>query len=188
MKKSSKVIIISLVLLTVFALLAVYMAERIQEYLYPREYSEYVTKYSAKYNVPEALIYAVILAESGFDADAKSHVGANGLMQLMPDTLDWLSRLLGEEVPTGDIFDPETNIKYGTYYIRHLIDRFGDTETAIAAYNAGHGRVANWLKDARYSDDGKTLKEIPLAETKNYVNRVNENYKHYIKIYYNGEE
>lgn len=188
MKRSSKVVIVCLVLLMVFALLAVYAAERIQKFLYPREYSEYVTKYSAEYDVPESLIYAVILAESGFDADAKSGAGAVGLMQLMPDTLEWLSRLLDEETPTGDILDPETNIKYGTYYLRHLIDRFGNTETALAAYNAGHGRVANWLKDRRYSDDGKTLKEIPLAETKNYVNRVSGNIKQYKKIYYNGEE
>ncbi len=185
--KKSKLFVICLLLLA-FGVLAVYFADTIEQKLYPREYAEYVSKYSAEYGVEEALIYAVILTESGFDADARSSAGAVGLMQLMPDTLDWLSRLMGEKEPTGDISDPETNIKYGTYYLHHLINRFDDKDTAIAAYNAGHGRVANWLNDTRYSDDGKTLKHIPLDETDNYVNRVNTRYEKYIKIYYNGEE
>ncbi len=188
LKKSVSVIVTCIVALAILAIASFYAVDKIREYLYPREYESYVTKYAAEYNVPEALIYAVILAESDFDANAKSHAGAVGLMQLMPDTLSWLSRLLGESAPTGDITDPETNIKYGTYYLRHLMDRFGSWQTALAAYNAGHGRVTNWLSDSRYTDDGKTLKNIPLDETRNYVNRVADNYEQYKKIYYNGED
>lgn len=186
--KKSKVLAVSITILLVFAIVAVFSVNELQKMLYPREFAGFVTKYSAEYNVPEALVYSVIRIESNFDPKAQSHAGAMGLMQLIPDTLDWLSRLLGEDAPTGEIFDPETNIKYGTYYLRHLYDRFGNWDTALAAYNAGHGRVGNWLKDSRYSDDGVVLKNIPFAETRNYVNRVNDNLEHYKKLYYKDEE
>ncbi len=188
MKKSLSVVLVCLLTLVLLAVCSFFAIGKIKEYLYPREYSDYVTKYATEFDVPEPLVYAVILAESDFEPEARSHAGAVGLMQLMPDTLDWLSRLLDEDAPTGDITDPETNIKYGTYYLRHLMDRFGSWETAVAAYNAGHGRVANWLSDSRYSDDGTTLTNIPIEETRNYVNRVMSNHEQYKKIYYNSED
>ncbi len=183
MKKrvSVAVCVALLVLLAIAAVIAVPMS---REYLYPREYSEYVTRYCEAYSVPEDLVYAVIRTESSFDPNAESRVGALGLMQLMPDTLDWLSRLLDEDAPTGEITDPETNIKYGTYYLRHLYDRFGDWGTAIAAYNAGHGRVAQWLDNPEYSVDGRRLDFIPFQETRNYVNRISDARKHYKELYY----
>ena len=179
---------VCVIILLIFAFVAVFAVGALQKRLYPREYSAFVERYAAEYDVPEALVYSVILAESGFDPNARSHAGAIGLMQLVPDTLDWLSRLLDEESPTGEITDPETNIKYGTYYLRHLYNRFGCWDTALAAYNAGHGRVGNWLKDSRYSDDGVNLKNIPIEETRNYVNKINNNLKHYKKLYYKEEE
>lgn len=183
-RKAAVICTLALILL---AISAFFLIPQIKQYFYPREYSEYVTEYSDEYNVPEPLIYAVIYTESKFDQNAVSSAGAVGLMQLMPDTMDWLSRLKGESAPTGDIADPKTNIKYGTYYLSYLYDRFGNWETAIAAYNAGHGRVGGWLEDSRYSDDGITLKTIPITETKNYVNRVAAAMQEYTEIYYNGE-
>jgi soluble lytic murein transglycosylase len=180
--------VVILILIAVFATLAVLCVDDIEKIFYQREFTEYVTKYSNEFDVPEALIYAVIRTESGFDPEARSSVGAIGLMQLMPDTLDWLSRLLDEEAPTGEITDPETNIKYGTYYLRYLCDRFGNLDTALAAYNAGHGRVASWLTNKEYSDDGITLKSIPFEETKNYVNKVTSDYNTYKKLYYKDED
>lgn len=177
-------IIVCLVVLVAFAVAALVAVPHIRQHFYPREYSDYVTKYCLEYNVPEPLVYAVIQTESRFNPDAVSRVGAKGLMQLMPDTLDWLSRLLGEDYPSGSISDPETNIKYGVYYLRHLYDRFKNWDTALAAYNAGHGRVASWLEDSRYSDDGVILKNIPIEETKNYVNKVNAACQQYKEIYY----
>ncbi len=182
--KRSTVLAICVFALVLMAVAALVVVPMVREYQYPREYTEYVTKYCEMYSVPEDLVYAVIRTESSFNPDATSRVGAKGLMQLMPDTLDWLSRLLDEEKPTGEITDPETNIKYGTYYLRHLYDRFDDWDTAIAAYNAGHGRVTKWLTDKKYSDDGITLKYIPIEETKNYVNRINDTRNQYKEIYY----
>ena len=186
--KKFAIIIICALLLVVAVGFALFAVNNIREYLYPREYSEYVTKYANEYKVPESLVYAVIYNESSFKKEAVSPVGAIGLMQLMPDTVDWLSRVMGESAPDTEISNPEVNIKYGTYYIRHLYDRFGDWDTAIAAYNAGHGRVGGWLSDERYSDDGVTLKLIPITETKNYVNRVKETQNQYKTLYYNGED
>lgn len=180
--------IVVLILLAIFATVAFLCVDDIEKLFYQREFTEFVTKYSNEFDVPEALVYAVIRAESNFDPEARSGVGAIGLMQLMPDTLDWLSRLLDEDNPTGEINDPETNIKYGTYYLRHLYDRFGNWKTVLAAYNAGHGRVATWLENPEYSDDGVTLKKIPFEETKNYVNKVNGNYNTYKKLYYKDED
>ena len=180
--------IVVLLLLAIFATVAFLCIDDIEKLFYQREFAEYVAKYSNEFDVPEALVYAVIRTESNFDPEARSNVGAIGLMQLMPDTLDWLARLLDEEAPTGEITDPETNIKYGTYYLRHLYDRFGNWDTAIAAYNAGHGRVALWIKNSEYSDDGITLKKIPFEETKNYVNKVTGNDNTYKKLYYKDED
>lgn len=184
--KRRKIVIIGVCLLLLLAAIALLSVNTIQKSLYPREYEDLVQRYCSAYDVPEPLVYAVIRAESDFDPNAESHVGAIGLMQLMPDTLDWISRVLGE-APEGDIHEPSVNLKYGIYYLRHLYDRFGNWDTALAAYNAGHGRVGNWLKDSRYSDDGITLKNIPIDETRNYVNIVNRNYEQYKKLYYKGE-
>lgn len=185
MKKTK--LIFCLILLAAFAVAAVLGVGFFQKMIYPQKFSDSVSKYSADYSVPEHLVYAVIYTESKFDPDAVSNVGAKGLMQLMPDTLSWLSRLMGEEERLELIFDPDTNIRYGTYYLRHLYDRFGSWDTALAAYNAGHGRVAGWLKDKKYSDDGINLKEIPIEETRNFVKRVNSAQKKYIKLYYGDQ-
>ena len=106
MRKKKTALIVCVVMLALLGLACVLSVGEVQKLFYPREYTEYVTAYAAEYGVPEPLVYAVIRAESGFDERAESRVGAKGLMQMMPDTLDWLSRLIGEETPT-DIFDPE---------------------------------------------------------------------------------
>lgn len=181
-----KRIAVCLILLLILAVTAVFAVDELQKKSYPREYSEFVSKYCAEYEVPESLAYAVIRTESGFKKDAVSRAGAVGLMQLMPDTYSWLSRLMGVEEVPDMISDPETNIRYGIYYLHHLYNRFGSEswETAAAAYNAGHGRVTQWLADSRYSDDGVTLKEIPISETENYVKKVFSAKKKYEKLYY----
>lgn len=187
--KRKTVIIACISLLLVFAFCSVFVINFVKKQLYPREFTEYVEKYSNEFSVPEELVFAVIYCESSFDPDAKSSVGAIGLMQLMPATLDWLSGLLDEESPSGEINDPETNIKYGTFYLSYLYEKFGSWETALAAYNAGHGRVATWLEDSEYSDDGITLKYIPFEETRSYVNRVLSAKEEYYSLYYkNGEK
>ena len=125
----------------------------IEKNAYPREYAEYVEIYAQKYGVPESLVFAVIHTESSFDSGAVSSAGAVGLMQMTPDTFAWLTdEILFEHLENGMLYDPETNIRYGTYCLSYLYDRYGNWETAIAAYNGGLGNVDKWLEDDKYAD------------------------------------
>ena len=173
-----------------FGFLFDFVLTRIECSIYPmpEEYKPFVEKYSEEYGVPKELIYAVIKTESGFDSSAVSNKGAVGLMQIMPATFEWLTNdILHEHLGKGMLYDPETNIKYGTYYLSRLYGRFGDWDTALAAYNGGEGNVSEWLSDPRYSDDGKKLNidKIPseFKETENYVKKVNKAQKKYNELY-----
>jgi len=146
-------------------------------------FEEYVLKYSAEYSVPEYTVYAVIRCESSFNENAVSHAGAIGLMQLIPSTFEWLCGFTGEEPLTERLYDPETNIRYGTMFLARLYAQYGDWDIVHAAYNAGQGRVNQWLSDERYSEDGK-LTNIPFKETKAYVEKV-KRYKELYKRLYN---
>lgn len=156
---------------------------------YKREYADYVSVYAERFGVPEYMVYAVIKVESDFDPNAKSRVGASGLMQLTEETFNDVTGqyMLNENLPYSEVFDPETNIKYGTYYLSYLYKQLGDWDTALAAYNGGIGNVKNWLNDKNYSNDGKTLKNYPsnFSETKNYVRLVDKAKNTYIRLYYN---
>lgn len=151
---------------------------------HPREFSEYVEKYSKLYGVPEYIIYAVIKAESDFEIGASSQDGARGLMQLMPSTFKWLAGLLDEPDDPAVLYDPETNIKYGTYYLSYLYGLYARWPTVYAAYNAGTSHVDAWLDDGRYSRDGVNLDYIPFEETRGYVAAVNKAAEYYQRLYY----
>jgi soluble lytic murein transglycosylase len=154
--------------------------------LYPREYREYVEKYAKQYDVPENLVYAVIRTESSFDSQAVSRVGAVGLMQMMPSTFRWLTDdILAEQLADEALYNPEVNIRYGTYYLRRMYDRYGDWQTALASYNAGSGRVDGWLEDSSLTDaKGDLIVEcIPFEETRNYVKKVVKAYDAYSRLY-----
>ena len=150
---------------------------------HPREYREFVECYAAEYGVPESIVYAVIKSESGFDSSAVSRVGAIGLMQIMPDTFEWLTSLTGEECETGLLYDPETNIRYGTYLLSILYRSYGRWETAYAAYNAGMGNVNEWLDTPEYTDENGVLVEIPFKETRSYVRSVTAAREVYERLY-----
>lgn len=158
-----------------------YMEEFITEKLHPMKYVEYVEEYSELYGVPKEIIYAVIKCESSFEADAKSSKGAIGLMQIMPATFEDLCRRTGEEYNESLLYDPSVNIKYGTYYLSRLYSKFGIWETVYAAYNAGPGRVDDWLSNATYATDGR-LHNIPIEETAGYVEKVSEARNVYAKL------
>ncbi|MEG2174263.1 MAG: lytic transglycosylase domain-containing protein [Oscillospiraceae bacterium] len=141
--------------------------------VYPVRYEALIERYSRQNGVPTALVYGVIRTESGFRADAVSPIGARGLMQITKDTFEWAKWRMGDERSVyEDLFDAETNIRYGTYILRLLIDEFEQTDTALAAYHAGWGSVKGWLSKAEHSSDGKTLISIPFANTARYVPRV----------------
>jgi soluble lytic murein transglycosylase len=152
---------------------------------------EYVSQYAYEYNVPETVILAVIKVESDFNAGAVSSVGAKGLMQMMPDTFEWLrsEEHLDERLHEDDLFEPEISIKYGTYYLSYLHKKFDrNWDTALAAYNGGEGNVAKWLKNPEYSDGNGNLTYIPFKETRNYVQKVNKAIDTYKNLYYQNQK
>lgn len=155
-----------------------------REYPMPEEYAGYVAKYSKEYGVPENIIYAVIKTESDFDISAKSTDGGIGLMRIMPSTFEWMTDLLDESYESGMLYDPETNIKYGTYYLAYLSTLYTRWPTVYAAYNAGTSAVDEWLSDGKYSKDGMSIDNIPYDETREYVKAVTKAAEYYQKLYY----
>ncbi|MDD4842838.1 MAG: lytic transglycosylase domain-containing protein [Anaerotignum sp.] len=151
----------------------------------PIKYREQVEKYAKMYDVEESLIFAVIFCESRFDPEAHSRADAKGLMQVTTETGWWVaSRVDYLDVETLNLKDPETSIAVGTWYLQWLEEKFGEVRpTVLAAYNAGHGKVSQWLSDNQYSEDGYHLEEIPFPETNSYVKKVELVQKLY-KIFY----
>jgi len=156
----------------------------IEHWAYPTEYSEIVEEKSTEYGVPLSVIYAVIRTESNFEPDVESWVGARGLMQITKDAYEWIDYYRG---PTGaewnDMYDPKYNIDYGVWLLNYHYNKFGEWETAFAAYNAGPNAVAKWLDNPEYSSDGRTLHTIPYEETSKYVEKVSAYRKGYQNAY-----
>ena len=159
----------------------------IRKIQYPKKYSEYVEKYSENYGVDENLVYAVIRTESHFNADDMSGAGAMGLMQITSECFDFLQNNIPDDSTEYDdsaLYNPEVNIKFGTYFLSYLLEKYDNIEkTALAAYNAGFGTVDNWLSDPSCSKDGENLDVILYPETENYVKKVEDAKKAYIDLY-----
>ena len=187
-----KVVIISIVAIAL-AVTAVLVAtnfykkteNNLEKSAYPLEYTDLVNKAAKDYNLQPALIYGVIHTESRFDPQAGSSVGALGLMQIMPETFDWLQEKRGEtgKYTTEDLYTPSVNIDYGSYLLRYFLDYYGNEKCAVAAYNAGF-EVSNWLEDPNCSPDGMTLDVIPYPETSEYVVKVESAKQKYIELYF----
>jgi soluble lytic murein transglycosylase len=132
---------------------------------YPLRYEQIVKGHAQHYRLDPALLAAVIYQESKFRSDAKSSAGAIGLMQLQPETAKGIAiRTGGSRFELQDLYDPEINVRYGSWYLRHLLDKYGGNERrALAAYNAGQQNVDRWR--ARGED-------IQFPETRAYVARI----------------
>ena len=152
---------------------------------YPMTYAPEIRAAAAEFSLDPAYVASVVLAESSFDAEAVSSVGAIGLMQIMPATGEWIAgKLEDEPFDVQRLYQPEVNLRYGCWYLRFLLDRYdGDMYTASTAYHQGQGRVDQWLEDPEYSEDGRTLTAISSAVTDTYVNRIMESYAHYQELY-----
>lgn len=137
---------------------------------YPLKYEQIVRGHAQNYGLEPELLAAVIYTESKFDADAESESGAIGLMQLLPETAAGIAtRTGGSKFRTEDLYDPELNVRYGSWYLRHLLQKYdGDLAKALAAYNGGQGNV----------DRG-----IQYPETTAYVERVQELSQVYRRAY-----
>jgi soluble lytic murein transglycosylase len=143
--------------------------------LYPLRYEQIIDGHARNYHLDEALLAAVIYQESKFEPRAESDSGAIGLMQLLPDTAKGIAvRTGGSRFRVDDLYDPELNVRYGCWYLRHLLDKYGDLELALAAYNAGQHTVDGW----RSRGVG-----IQFPETRSYVERVEELREIYARAY-----
>lgn len=153
--------------------------------VYPIQYDKNVTAASEEFDVDPSIIYAVIHTESSFKPQATSSAGAKGLMQITDKTLEWALGRAGEQekYASEDLYNPSVNIHYGVYVLTLLREQFENTETMLAAYNAGIGRVREWLKDPAHSADGVHLDAIPYHETAEYVKRVLDAQKIYQQLY-----
>jgi peptidoglycan lytic transglycosylase len=133
---------------------------------YPLRYEQIVRGHADNYNLDPALLAAVIYQESKFKANARSSSGAIGLMQLLPDTAKGIAvHTGGSAFRVDDLYDPEVNVRYGAWYLRHLIRKYRDERSALAAYNAGQDNVDRWIRNGQ---------EIQFSETRAYVDRVEE--------------
>jgi soluble lytic murein transglycosylase len=142
---------------------------------YPLRYDQIVVGHAENYELEPQLVAAVIYQESKFDADAVSDSGAVGLMQLLPATAQGIAdRTGGSGWHERDLLNPELNVRYGAWYLRHLLDEYDDEQLALAAYNAGQANVDRW-RDAGVG--------IQFAETRHYVERVQELKAMYARVY-----
>lgn len=176
---------IALVLVGLSFLLLYQAIDRFNESAYPLDYVETVSHAAEEYHIPPSLIYAVIHTESHFRPSVSSHAGAVGLMQITDDTYRWaLQRAKVEDTyDSNALLDPDTNILIGTYILHLLREDFTQIETVLAAYNAGQGKVHQWLSDPACSADGVTLQHIPYTETADYIDRVLSAQERYQTIY-----
>ena len=178
------VISFALLFLVFAGIMLSFSTETLETAEYPLDYEDLVNKAAKEYDVPVSVIYAVIKTESGFDPDSESYVGARGLMQLMEISYEWIDNLRGVSGTSwDDLYKPEVNIDYGTWLLRYLYDEFGSWETVSAAYNAGITKVKTWLENPEYSDDGRTIKNVPSESVSKYIEKVSSNRKGYESAY-----
>lgn len=189
-KKKPLFLIVVLILLALIILVfgnTIYKIAQ-EKYLlmsYPIKYEELVEKYAYENEVDKFLIYAIIKTESDFKPDAESHLGARGLMQIMEPTFEWIRYRFGdsEELVYDIMYEPDHNIRYGSYLISYLMDYFGTMELAVCAYHAGIGNVDSWLQNPEYSKDGKKLDVIPISDTEHYLKKVTNALSIYQNLY-----
>ena len=154
---------------------------------YPVHYRDTILKYAAEYELDPLFILAVMKTESDFNPNAVSEADARGLMQIAETTFDWIKDKLNDETSVfSDMYTPEINIRYGTFFLHYLYQEFESLELAAAAYHAGRGAVNDWLTDSTLSSDGETLHKIPSSVTAHYVNKVMNAYDKYCSIYPDG--
>ena len=158
----------------VAAVLSPMVDKAVQELALPLRHEDIIRQQAADKGVDASLIAAVIYTESRF-RDQTSHAGAKGLMQLMPDTADYIARKSGgTRFQRADLATPQINIAYGTWYLRYLLDKYkGNTILTLAAYNAGEGKVDEWRANAAARGEKfRVASHIPFQETRDYVHRV----------------
>ncbi len=182
---AKKRILFTLLITAVLMLVLINSAAWLVKIAYPIYHEEIIFKYAGEYGVDPYLIAAIIRVESKFYHRAQSSKGARGLMQISPKTGQWAARELNiKGYDAQKLFDPDTNIRIGCWYLSVLEKEFNyNFRTVIAAYNGGSGNVNKWLQNPEYSKDGTNLDHIPFPETREYVDKVLRDYRVYVRVY-----
>ncbi len=163
------------------------IGDAVRQITLPLRHEDIIRQQASEKGLDPALVAAVIYEESRF-RDQTSHAGARGLMQITPDTADFIAQDSGGTAFTqADLATPQINISYGTYYLRYLLRQYDGNETlAVAAYNAGETNVNRWIEDAGGLDGFDASEDIPFPETRHYVENVRERKGEYREHY--GDE
>lgn len=178
------IVLVALAILLIFALRGGY--NTLVKSTYQLEHYDTVMAACEDFGVSPSLTYAIIRTESKFDENATSSVDAKGLMQITDVALEWLWLRTDEfdEVTPEDLYDPAINIRCGVYMLSLLEEQFETEQAVIAAYNAGLGKVQQWLEDDSLSSNGIELDTIPFEETREYVKRVQSSKAIYEEYYH----
>lgn len=186
-KQKTTLIVLSMVMIClILASLMVFLViPGVMRSHFQLKYVELIRTYSEEYDLDPAFVAGVIYTESKFRENAVSRAGARGLMQIMPQTGAEIAEALGEPYDPDHLFDPDTSIRYGCYYLRQQLDRFDqNAAVALAAYNAGPNKAAQWLSEYGLDSKGR-IAYIPYEETRNYVSRVFQAQENYANLYPN---
>jgi soluble lytic murein transglycosylase len=184
-RRRGAVAFVAVILAAIGVALAMPLARRaVNEFTLPLSYSDVIRQQAAAKHLDPALIAAVIYAETKFDP-RPSPAGAQGLMQILPQTAEFLARRSGGfAFRVEDLARPDVNIAYGSYYLRYLLDRYGEsTVLTLAAYNAGEANVDRWVAEDRARGRTFTVRRIPFPETRAYVAKVLNAQQRYRKTY-----
>jgi soluble lytic murein transglycosylase len=159
------------------------VSDAVREVTLPLRHEDIIKQQAKEKGLDPALVAAVIYEESRFRPQT-SHAGAEGLMQILPDTANFIAqRSGGTQFEVKDLGSPQINIQYGTWYLRYLIQQYGNEDIAIAAYNAGETNVNNWIAQAGGLGAFDLKTDIPFPETQRYVENVRERRDEYAKHY-----
>jgi soluble lytic murein transglycosylase len=157
------------------------------EIIFPLDYWPLITKYSEANGLDPYMMAALMAQESTFTAEIKSGANAYGLLQLLPSTGKRYAKRMGiRHFSTATLTQPETNIRIGMQYFRDLVDKFGGAYYALASYNAGDSRVAEWMANKRGLSQDEFIDDIPFPETQNYVKRILGTAEDYRRLYGSG--
>ena len=160
-------------------------ADQLVRWYYPVPFRETVVRYALTHDLDPLLVTAVMRVESNFDPLAVSIKGARGLMQIMPETAEWIADQVGmPEFDVEMLFEPEINVALGAWYLADLHRLFeGETVLALAAYNGGRANVMRWLRDSAWSGKAEEISDIPFPETRSYVRKVLAMYAVYQRVW-----
>lgn len=178
-----KIVLIILVIVIIVSLINLH--KDLLKIVYPIYYESLVFEAAVENGLDPYLLVSVMYVESKFNAEAVSSQGARGLMQIMPQTGQWIAKTLDDtDFEVDDLYKPEVNIKYSSWYLARLKEEFNNRlPVVLAAYNGGQGNVGQWLEDEKWDGKHENLTNIPFTETRGYVKKVMRIHHRYKYIY-----